>query len=916
MTAAPPAWHALGADEALARTGSGPDGLTADEAARRLATHGPNTLGRSRGDGPWRILWRQVDSPLILVLVAAAVVAALLGEVKDAAVVGAVVVINTIIGFVQEYRASRAIEALAELVPEGATALRDGERRSVPVASLVPGDLVVISSGDKVPADLRLLAVKGLRLEEATLTGESTPAEKAVGALPEAAPLGYRRCLAFAGTLVASGTGTGLVVATGAATELGRISGLLGQAESLETPLTRALGQVARTITGAILALTAVMLAVGTWRSVGQGVPLGEALRQMLVFSISLAVGAIPEGLPAVVTIALAIGVRRMAARRAIIRKLPAVETLGATSIICSDKTGTLTRNEMTAQALWTPAGALAITGTGWAPAGSFQAGGAAATPGPQALELLTAAALCNDATVEPAGDGFAVAGDPTEAALVVAAGKAGLRAPALRTGSPRLDAVPFESEHQLMATLHRWPDGTRRLLVKGAPEVVLARCAGRAGGGPLVPAGVLAEVEALAARGMRVLAVAARPWTAALDEVGLADLAGDLTLLGLVGMIDPPRPEAVAAVAACRQAGIRVKMITGDHPGTAQAIGRALGLLGPGEEAVTGAELSALDDQALRRVAAATHVFARVSPEQKLRLVQALQHGGQVVAMTGDGVNDAPALKQADIGVAMGITGTSVSREAADMVLTDDNFASIVAAVEEGRRVYDNLVKSLAFVLPTNLGLALILVVAVFAFPFDAASGALLLPVRPTQLLWINLVAAVTLALPLAFEAKEPDVMRRPPRSPGRPILSPLVLRRTALSAVLMTAGAVGLFHHEWRQALAQGMAPALALAEAQTITVTCVIFFQVLYLLESRSLTRSLFSSSVRDNPVVLLGVAAILGLQAVFVYAPFMHRIFGTAPIDLDDVGRAALVAAVILPAMLVEKALTRRRRARTA
>ncbi len=916
MTTPPPAgaqpsWHALSADDALAHTGSASIGLSSEEAARRLATNGPNVLSRAGGDGAWRILWRQLDSPLILVLVGAAVVAALLGEVTDAAVVGAVVVVNTFIGFFQEFRASRAIEALAGMVPESATVVRDGARRSVPVAELVPGDLVALASGDKVPADLRLVAVKGLRVEEAALTGESVPTEKDTAPLPEATPLGDRRCLAFAGTLVTFGTATGLVVGTAQETELGKISGLLKQAESLETPLTRALGQVGKVITWGILALTGVMLAVGTWRSLAQGVALGEALREMLVFAISLAVGAIPEGLPAIVTIALAIGVQRMAARRAIIRKLPAVETLGSTTVICSDKTGTLTRNEMTVQALWTPAGAVEVEGSGWSAEGRFMVGGAPVTPGPEVRDLLAAAALCNDATVEPQGEGFAVAGDPNEAALVVAARKAGVEAGPLRAGAPRLDAIPFESEHQYMATFNLWPDGRRRVVVKGAPEVVLARCAGRAGGGPLDAPAVLATVEGLAARGMRVLAVAALPFPAGAGELTQAHLAGGLTLLGLIGMIDPPRQEAVAAVAACRAAGIRVKMITGDHPGTAQAIGRQLGLLAEGEVALTGAELSATSDDDLKGLAAGTHVFARVSPEHKLRLVRALQRSGQVVAMTGDGVNDAPALKQSDIGVAMGITGTSVSKEAADMVLTDDNFATIVAAVEEGRRVYDNLVKSLAFVLPTNLGLALIFVCAVFAFPFDAATGALLLPVRPTQLLWINLVAAVALALPLAFEAKELDVMRRPPRPAHEPILSPLVLRRTALAAVLMTAGAVGMFLWEWHHALALGVAPALALAEAQTLAVTTVIFFQVLYLLESRSLTRSLFASSLRDNPAVPIGVVSILGLQAVFVYTPFMHRVFGTAPLELADLGRAALVAAVILPAMVIEKALTKRK-----
>jgi Ca2+-transporting ATPase len=904
-----PAWHALSTGEALERAGSRPEGLDAAEAARRLAEDGPNLLPRAAGDSPWRILWRQVDSPFILVLVGAAVVAALLGERTDAAVVGAVVVINTLIGFFQEFRAGRAIEALSSLVPESVTVLRDGARVTVPVAELVRGDVVVLASGDKVPADLRLISVKGLRVEEATLTGESLPAEKGVAAVGEDASLGDRTGLAFAGTLVASGTGTGLVVATAGASELGRISRLLDQAGALETPLTRALGQVGKTITLWILGVTVVLIAVGVWRSVGQGVPLLDAAREMLIFAISLAVGAIPEGLPAIVTIALAVGVQRMAGRRAIIRKLPAVETLGSTSVICSDKTGTLTRNEMTVQALWVDGQSLEVSGIGWGGEGGFRRGGEPATASEPTRRLLAAAALCSDATVEADGPGWAVTGDPTEAALVVAARKAGLEAVALRSQQPRLDAIPFESEHQFMATLHGEPGGPRRVIVKGAPEVVLARCQAGSRG----PA--LAQVEALAARGMRVLAVAERPWGAEDGELRPGAVTSGFALLGLVGMIDPPRPEAVAAVVACRAAGIAVKMITGDHLGTARAIGGELGLLGPGGAAISGAELAVLGDAALRPVAVRTHVFARVSPEQKLRLVRALQEEGLVVAMTGDGVNDAPALKQADIGVAMGITGTSVSREAADMVLTDDNFATIVAAVEEGRRVYDNLVKSLAFVLPTNLGLALIFVCAVFAFPFDATTQTLLLPVRPTQLLWINLVAAVTLALPLAFEAMERDVMRRPPRDPRAPLLSPLVLRRTATTALLMTAGAVGLFLYEWHRGLSLGDPPALALAEAQTIAVTSVILFQVFYLLESRSLTDSVFGSSLTSNPALLPGIGAVLALQAALIWWPPLQRIFGTAGLVASEVGTAALVAAVIFPAMALEKALTRRAKARS-
>jgi len=904
-----PAWHALTVEAAILRAASGFDGLDEAEAARRLDEFGPNLLPRAAGESLWRILWRQVDSPLIMVLVASAVVAALLGERTDAAVVGAVVVINTLIGFFQEFRAGRAIEALSSLVPESATVIRAGVRRTVGVTELVRGDVVALSSGDKVPADLRLLTVKGLCIEEAALTGESVPAEKVVAPVDVEASLGDRQDLAFAGTLVTSGTGNGLVVATAGDSELGRISGLLQAAGSLETPLTRALGKVGKTITLGILVITCLLMAVGTWRSVGQGVPLVEALREMLVFAISLAVGAIPEGLPAIVTIALAVGVQRMAKRRAIIRKLPAVETLGATSVICSDKTGTLTRNEMTVQALWTAGEALELTGIGWGGEGGFRRAGALLEPDGPARRLLTAAALCSDATVEAAGGGWSVSGDPTEAALVVAARKAGLEAAALRGAQPRLDAIPFESEHQFMATLHREADGRLRVFMKGAPEVVLARCP------PAARPAALAEVEALAGRGQRVLAVAERGWEEGkpLEQAGVS---GGFELLGLVGMIDPPRPEAIAAVAACHAAGIEVKMITGDHLGTASAIGRELGLLKPGGAATTGAELARLDDAALQPVAARTSVFARVSPEQKLRLVRALQADGRVVAMTGDGVNDAPALKQADIGVAMGITGTSVSREAADMVLTDDDFATIVAAVEEGRRVYDNLVKSLAFVLPTNLGLALIFVCAVFAFPFDAATQALLLPVRPTQLLWINLVAAVSLALPLAFESMERDIMRRPPRPPGAPLLSRLVLRRTAMVSLLMTAGAVGLFLYEWHGGLALGETPAFALAEAQTMAVTSVIFFQVFYLLESRSLTDSIVGASLLSNPALLPGIGVVLGLQAALIWWPPLQSVFGTASLDGADVGMAALVAAIIFPAMAIEKALTRRNKRRRA
>jgi Ca2+-transporting ATPase len=712
---ATPAYHALGADDTLARLETDRTGLSAQEAERRLVRYGRNVIERAPSDGPLTILWRQIASPLIYVLIAAAVVAVALGKTTDGMVVFAVVVLNAIVGFVQEYRASRAIEALRGMVPENALALRDARPVTVPVATLVPGDVVQLASGDKVPADLRLLEVKSLRVEEAALTGESVPVQKACAAVPADAAIGDRTSMAFGGTLVTYGTGIGVVVATGAHTELGRISTMLAETVTIETPLTRALATIGKIIAMAVIAVSVVILAIGVFRTVAAGLPVAEALRETLMFAIALAVGAIPEGLPAIVTIALAIGVQRMAARRAIIRKLPAVETLGSTTIICTDKTGTLTRNEMTLLEVWTPdGGACRITGVGYEPRGSFERAGASGDGAPRDVRaVLEDAALCSDATLAHENGRWTITGDPTEAALVVAAEKAAIDVTALRRERPRRDGIPFESEHQFMASVHDSAGG-RRLVVKGAPEVLFGRCAGA------TPSAVIdaaqGVVERLAANGVRVLAVASKPWPHADRSLALADVGIGLALGGLVGMIDPPRPEAVAAIAACRDAGIAVKMITGDHRATARAIGAELGL--DAATAMTGNEFGAREPSHQRTAARSTSVFARVAPEHKLRLVRALQEDGQVVAMTGDGVNDAPALKQADIGVAMGITGTSVSKEAADVVLTDDNFASIVAAVEEGRRVYDNLVKSLAFVLPTNLGLALIIVYAVLFFP------------------------------------------------------------------------------------------------------------------------------------------------------------------------------------------------------
>jgi magnesium-transporting ATPase (P-type) len=901
-------WHAEEVPAVFTRLESSEQGLSSEQATERLGIHGPNVLQHVPGDGPFKILWRQINNPLIWVLLGSAAVAVALGKMTDGIVVLAVVILNSIIGFIQEFRASRAIEALREMVPESASALRDGHMVTVPVADLVPGDVITLASGDKVPADARLVLVKNLRVDEAALTGESLPVEKRTAAVPLDSSLGDCTSMAYGGTLITFGTSTAVVVATGSRTELGRISRLLEQAADLVTPLTQKLAWLGKVITVGILVVSVLILGFGVFRAMRAGVELWAALRETLIFAIALAVGAIPEGLPAIVTIALAIGVQRMAARQAIVRKLPAVETLGSTTVICSDKTGTLTRNEMTVKALWTPAeGPVQVEGAGLDPTGDF-----IAQDGERGLKgagqaLVEAAALCNDATLQHEAETYSSTGDPTEGALVVVAEKAGVRVDEMRERVRRLDSIPFESERQYMATLHQDGD-VRRVVLKGAPEIVLQHCRGAEGA--VDEALVRTRIEELAGHGMRVLGVATKPWPDG-DDAGLteAHVAEGMLFSGLIGMLDPPRSEVIEAIRACHEAGIDVKMITGDHRGTAQAIGKQLGL-SKTDDAIEGKALSRMNESQLRDVARDNSVFARVAPEHKLLLVKALQDQGQIVAMTGDGVNDAPALKQANIGVAMGITGSSVSKEAADVVLTDDNFATIVAAIEEGRRVYDNLVKSLAFLLPTNLGLAFILMYAVLFLPFDAATKTLLLPIRPTQLLWINLVAAVALALPLAFEQKEPNVMQRRPRPPNERILSGLVVRRTIIASILMAAGAVWLFQWEHAAYLSGGASGADSLAEAQTMAVTAVIMFQVFYMLNSRSLRDTIFQIGVFSNPWVFVGIGVTLALQAAFIYAPPLQRVFGSAALDPAELAVAMLAGVATLPVITIEKWIARR------
>ncbi len=897
-------WHAAEYGHVLEIVESSQDGLKSAEAKKRLEKYGTNQIKKKKGDGALKLLFRQINNPLIWVLLGSSTLATLLGKVTDGLVVLSVVVLNTIIGFIQEYKAGKAIEALSDMVPENATVLRDGKYIMIPVSEIVPGDIVQLAAGDRVPADMRIVQQKNLSVEEAALTGESLPAQKTAGAVKPDAVLGDRKCMVYSGTLVTSGTATAVVVSTGMNTELGKISDMLGETIDLETPLTHKLAVIGKYLTIGIIAITLVIMVIGTVRATGQGVALVLALKESMMFAIALAVGAIPEGLPAVVTIALAIGVQRMAKRKAIIRKLPAVETLGSTTVICSDKTGTLTRNEMTVNELWTAQSQIQLTGVGYNPNGVFLLNGQKMDEIPDVIQtLLINAVLCSDATIKAEGANFSITGDPTEVALIVAAAKAKFDTDNLHLLYPRKDVIPFDSELQYMAAL---VGNTKPLIIiKGAPEVIMRRCSIHLGGFPFETSQIQMQIEHFGDKGMRVLAVAQKEWAGG-DELELTEeqTQTGFQFVGLIGMIDPPRTEAIEAIKRCHNAGIVVKMITGDHKATARAIGMHLGLSNKGD-VVTGVELATMDDETLTKIVNSTNIFARVAPEHKLRLVKALQKNNQIVAMTGDGVNDAPSLKQSNIGVAMGITGTSVSKESADIVLADDNFSSISAAVEEGRRVYDNLLKSLAFLLPTNLGLAFILIYGIMFFPFNPITKELLLPMLPTQLLWINLVAAIALAIPLAFEVKEPNVMNRPPRKPDEPLFNWFITFRVFFVSVLMTIGTILLFNWEYNNALSNGVSSIDALPKAQTIAVTFVIMFQIFYMINCRSLKDSVFKIGFFSNHIVFIGIASILALQALFIYTPFFQHVFGTTALGSKDILLAVGSGFLIFPIIWIEK-----------
>jgi Ca2+-transporting ATPase len=869
-------WHALSGEEVMSAAGASIEGLTDERVRDSVSRFGLNILPENAGEGPVRIFFRQMNSPIIAVLACSAVLAFVLdpsGGIKNAAVISSVILLNALIGFFQEFRANRAIAALSAMVPQSASVLRNGMRMSIGAADVALGDIVFLSSGDRVPADIRLLQVNSLRTDESALTGESTPVDKTVDPVIPDAGLGDRTCVAFSGTFVVFGSGMGVAVRIGGDTELGRISGMLRSVESVETPLSKTLGRVGKGLSLLVAVLSVVILSIGIWREMAHGAQFLEALRSSVMFAIALAVGAIPEGLPAMVTVILAFGVLRMARRRAVIRYLPAVETLGSTTVICSDKTGTLTRNRMTLRDVWIPDASITRA------------------------ELLRAAVLCSDAAIEKKGEGYVVHGDPTEGALVEGAFLEGFDTDAWRESSPRRGLIPFESDYQYMAV-----SAGGDIFVKGSPEAVTARCSG-------MPAAEREEIERKihesAEQGMRVLALAKR--TGDIERLDHEHVAGGLSFMGLVAMIDPPRPEAVAAVADAQRAGIVVKMITGDHRKTAASIGREIGL--GGGEAVDGSELSAMDDAAFAASAASANVFARVAPEHKLRLVRALQRQGHVVAMTGDGVNDAPALKQADIGVAMGITGTSVSKEAADVVLLDDNFATIRSAVEEGRRIYDNLVKSLSFLLPTNLCFAFLFAFAVAFFPFHPATSELIVPLSPLQLFWINLVASLLLGTPLAFEPAEPDVMNRPPRPASAPILGRALALRTAVIGAVMAACCIVVFLTEYAAMTGNGIAEQTAMAKAQTMALNTVVMLQLWYLLESRSLRLTLFELNPLSNRALLAGVGILLALQVAMTHLPVMNAVFETAPLSPQEWLKTVLFGFAVVPLTVAEKIFTR-------
>ncbi len=887
-------WHTKSTESVFTLLETSKEGLAQEEVEKRLEKYGPNQLPTVRTRSAFLRFIYQFHNILIYVLLAAGMVTAILEHWVDAGVIFAVVLLNALIGFIQEGKAEDALRSIQQMLSPRAIVIRKGRQITIQAEDLVPGDIVTLQSGDKIPADLRLFRVKGLQIQESALTGESIAVEKTTDPVDKESVIGDRRCMAYSGTIVTHGQGNGIVIGTGADTQIGRISSLVSEVESATTPLIRQMAQMARWLTIAILSVSLITFAFGL-------LVRDNAAVEMFLAAVSLAVAAIPEGLPAIMTITLAIGVQRMAHRHAIIRKLPAVETLGAVTVICSDKTGTLTRNEMTVSTIATAKDLFELSGTGYDPHGEISLAGRAVLTEERPLleEVARVAMLCNDASLEQKDGEWLVHGDPMEGALLVAGLKAGLDMEMEAKEYPRTDLIPFESEHRFMATLHHDHACDTFIFLKGAPEKILEMCTfqrGLNGNQPLDKDYWLARIEELAGHGQRVLALASKPGKPKQEELAFSDLEDGLIMLGMLGLIDPPREEAIEAVKVCQGAGIRVKMITGDHGATARAIAHQLQLVNT-DDVLTGTELEGMSDEVLSQRVLEVDIYARVNPEHKLRLVRSLQEHGLIVAMTGDGVNDAPALKRADVGTAMGHNGTEAAKEASEMVLADDNFASIMHAVEEGRTVYDNLKKAILFILPTNGGEALIILAAI-AFGFHQ------MPLIPVQILWVNMVTAVTLALSLAFEPPEQNVMQRPPRDAHEPILTGYLIWRIAYVSMILMGGTFGLFIWE--------MEEGASIEHAQTVAVNTLIMFEVFYLFNSRYITDSVINwEGLSGNRYVLIAIAILIILQLGFTYLSPMQSLFGSTAIDFTIWLRIVLVASSVLFLVELEKYVVRYR-----
>lgn len=850
-------WYSLSAEKILDHLKTDEEGLTGSEAEERLEKHGPNKLPEGKSRSALMRFLLQFHNVLIYVLMVAAVVTALLDHWIDTWVIVAVILINAIIGFIQEGKAEKALEEIKKMLSLDATVIRDGNRKDIDAEELVPGDVVLLESGDKVPADLRLISVRNFRIEESALTGESVAVEKETKAVEKDAVPGDQICMAFSGTSVVYGRARGIVVETGAHTELGKINRMMTDVEEITTPLLKQIDQFGKALSVIIIAVTALFFAIGYFFR-------DYTMDELFMAVISLAVAAIPEGLPAIMTITLAVGVRAMAGRNAIIRRLPSVETLGSVSVICSDKTGTLTKNEMTVTAFATAGEVYTVEGTGYKPEGEILLNNESADLKklPVSNRMMQVIKACNDAELRKNDEKWIIDGDPTDGALITLAHKSGYG----DFNPERIDHIPFESEHKYMATLNDL-NGERYIFLKGAPEKLMELCENEKtndGTQQLQNDFWNQEIERQANEGRRLIGAAFKKVDNTVTEIEHKDVEGDMIFLGVLGMIDPPRPEAIESIKACKEAGIQVKMITGDHVVTARAIGKELGI-GDGTKAISGQELEKMDDEQLKEAALEYDVFARTSPEHKLRLVKALQAHGKICAMTGDGVNDAPALKRADVGIAMGIKGTEVTKDASEMVLADDNFASIASAVEEGRTIYDNLRKAILFILPTNGAESFVIMAAVLI--------GIAMPITPVQILWVNMVTAVTLALALSFEPTESGVMKRPPRDTNAPILGGYFIWRVGFVSLLIGGLTLGLYY--WLKD------NGYHIDEARTIAVNTLVAGQLFYLFNCRKMNEPSIGAGFFNNIYAFYAVGILILFQLIFTYAPFMNEWFATSP-----------------------------------